>query len=68
VLLANLIAWPAAYWAMSAWLASFAKHVALDWWLFAGAGALTLVVAIAAVIVHTWGMAGVRPVTALRYE
>jgi len=68
VLLANLIAWPAAYWAMSAWLASFAKHVGLEWWLFAGAGALTLVVAIAAVLAHTWGMAGVRPVTALRYE
>jgi putative ABC transport system permease protein len=68
VLLANLIAWPVAYWAMSAWLAGFAKHVALDWWLFAGAAALTLAVAIAAVLVHTWGMAGTRPVTALRYE
>ena len=68
VLLANLIAWPVAYWAMSAWLAGFAKHVALEWWLFAGAGALTLAVAIAAVLVHTWGMAGTRPVTALRYE
>jgi putative ABC transport system permease protein len=68
VLLANLVAWPVAYWAMSAWLAGFAKHVALDWWLFAGAAALTLAVAIAAVLVHTWGMAGTRPVTALRYE
>jgi putative ABC transport system permease protein len=68
VLLANLIAWPVAYWAMGAWLAGFAKHVALDWWLFAGAAALTLAVAVAAVLVHTWSMAGVRPVTALRYE
>jgi putative ABC transport system permease protein len=68
VLLANLVAWPVAYWAMSAWLAGFAKHVGLDWWLFVGAGALTLAVAIAAVLVHTWGMAGTRPVTALRYE
>ena len=33
-----------------------------------GAAALTLAVAIAAVLVHMWGMAGTRPVTALRYE
>jgi len=33
-----------------------------------GAAALTLAVAIAAVLVHMWGMAGTRPVNALRYE
>jgi putative ABC transport system permease protein len=68
VLLANVVAWPAAYFAMSAWLGGFAKRVGLDWWLFVGAGGITLAVAIAAVLVHTWGMAGVRPVSALRYE
>jgi putative ABC transport system permease protein len=68
VLLANVIAWPAAYWAVSAWLGGFAKRVALEWWLFAGVGGVTLAIAIAAVFAHTWGMAGVRPVSALRYE
>jgi len=68
VLLANLIAWPAAYWAMSVWLNGFARRVELDWRVFAGAAAATLVVAVASVLVHTWGMAGTRPVAALRYE
>ena len=68
VLLANVIAWPVAYWAMSVWLGGFAKRVELDWWVFVAAAVLTLVVAVAAVLLHTWGMAGTRPVTALRYE
>ena len=49
VLLANLLAWPAAYWAMRAWLQGFAQRVEFDWWLFAGAAAVTLTVAVAAV-------------------
>jgi putative ABC transport system permease protein len=68
VLLANLIAWPAAYWAMSVWLSGFARRVELEAWIFVGAGALTLAVAVAAVLTHTWRMAGARPVTALRNE
>jgi putative ABC transport system permease protein len=68
VLLANVVAWPAAYWAMSVWLNGFARRVELDWLVFVGAGAVTLAVAVAAVLVHTWGMAGTRPVAALRYE
>ncbi len=68
VLLANAIAWPVAYYAMSTWLKGFAQRVQLDWWMFVGAGAVTLIVAVAAVLVHTWGMAGTRPMAALRYE
>jgi putative ABC transport system permease protein len=68
VLLANVVAWPAAHWAMSVWLQGFAKRVDLEWWMFVAAGAATLVVAVAAVLVHTWRMAATRPVTALRYE
>ncbi len=68
VLMANVIAWPVAFWAMSEWLQGFARRVELDWWMFVGAAAVTFVVAVAAVLVHTWGMAGTRPVAALRYE
>jgi putative ABC transport system permease protein len=68
VLLANLIAWPAAYWAMSVWLNGFARRVELDWRVFVGAAAATLAVAMASVIVHTWAMARTRPVQTLRYE
>jgi putative ABC transport system permease protein len=68
VLLANLIAWPVAYYVMAVWLQGFARRVELDWWMFAGAGAVTLMVAVAAVSMHTWMMAGARPVEALRYQ
>jgi putative ABC transport system permease protein len=68
VLLANVVAWPVAYWAMSVWLAGFAKRVELEWWLFVGSAAATLAVALAAVLVHAWGMASTRPVVAFRYE
>jgi putative ABC transport system permease protein len=68
VLLANVIAWPVAYYVMAGWLQSFARRVELDWWIFCGAAAVTLAVAVAAVSIHTWVMAGTRPVDALRYQ
>jgi putative ABC transport system permease protein len=68
VLLANVVAWPIAYYVMAGWLQGFARRIELDWWLFAGAGTLTLAVAVAAVSIHTWVMAGTRPVEALRYQ
>jgi putative ABC transport system permease protein len=68
VLVANVIAWPVAYYLMSAWLENFARRVELDWWVFAIAGSVALAVAVAAVLVHTWRMAGARPVEALRHE
>jgi putative ABC transport system permease protein len=68
VLLANLIAWPVAYYVMGTWLQGFARRVELDWWMFVGAAAVTLTVAIAAVSMHTWVMAGARPVEALRHQ
>jgi putative ABC transport system permease protein len=67
VLLANVIAWPVAYYVMGVWLQGFARRVELDWWMFAGAAAATLAIAVAAVAMHTWAMAGARPVEALRH-
>jgi len=68
VVLANLIAWPAAYVAMSGWLAGFARRIALEPWMFIGAAAVTLAIAALTVAVHAWNIAGVRPVVALRHE
>jgi putative ABC transport system permease protein len=68
VLLANVIAWPVAYWAMSRWLEGFARRIDLDLWIFVAAGAATLTVALATVLVHAWTIAGIRPVAALRHE
>jgi len=68
VLLANVIAWPVAYYVMGAWLQGFARRVELDWWVFAGAAAVALAVGVAAVSLHTWVMARARPVEALRHQ
>jgi putative ABC transport system permease protein len=68
VLLANVIAWPAAYWAMSSWLAGFARRIELEAWMFVGAALVTLAIAALTVAAHAWTIAGVRPVVALRHE
>jgi putative ABC transport system permease protein len=68
VLLANLIAWPAAYFAMSGWLAGFARRIELEPWMFVAAAVATLAVAALTVAAHAWAIAGVRPVVALRHE
>jgi putative ABC transport system permease protein len=68
VLLANLIAWPAAYLAMSSWLAGFARRIDLAAWMFIAAAVATLAVAALTVAAHAWAIAGVRPVVALRHE
>jgi len=68
VLLANLIAWPLAWWLMRHWLAEFPYHIELSWWLFVGASGLTLLIALATVAAHALGAARQKPVLALRYE
>lgn len=68
VLLAFLIACPLSWYFMDAWLADFANQTKLSWWLFAGAGLLTLVLALLTVIGQTYVAAKRNPVESLRYE
>jgi putative ABC transport system permease protein len=68
VLWANLIAWPAAFWAMDHWLRGFAYRVDLPVWLFLLASAAAVLIAWATVAVHAWLAARAAPATALRYE
>ncbi len=68
VLWANLIAWPAAFWAMDHWLHGFAYRVDLPLWLFLAATAAAVLIAWATVSAHAWLVARARPVSALRYE
>jgi len=68
VLFANVIAWPAAYFAMSGWLSGFARRIDLEVWMFGLAAVTTLAVAALTVAAHAWTIAGVRPVVALRHE
>ena len=68
VLLSNLLAWPIAYIYLSDWLTEFERQIHLHWWMFAGAGALTLIIALGTVFLHAFIKAGVNPVLAIRTE
>ncbi len=68
VLLANLLAWPVAWWTMHKWLEGFAYHVELQLWLFPAAGLLTLAFALASVGGQSFAVARQKPIHALRHE
>jgi putative ABC transport system permease protein len=68
VLVANLIAWPIAWWALSGWLESFIDRIGLSPLPFLAAGVLVLGVAWATIAGHTLKVARRSPVKALRYE
>jgi putative ABC transport system permease protein len=68
VLLANLIAWPVAWWAMRNWLNEFQDRINLGPTPFAVAGALALLIALGTVVGHAIKVARANPILALRYE
>ena len=68
VILANLIAWPVAYYAMNRWLQHFAYRIDLDIGIFALGGVLALAIALATVSYQAVKAALANPVDALRYE
>ena len=68
VLLANLIAWPAAYVAMNRWLQGFAYRVDLSVGPFLLGGILALLIALVTVGYHAVRSATTNPADTLRYE
>jgi putative ABC transport system permease protein len=68
VLLANLIAWPAAWFVMNRWLQNFAYRIDLSWWMFVLGALLALVIAFITVSFQTVKAALRNPVDSLRYE
>ena len=68
VLLANLIAWPIAWWAMRDWLNEFQSRVEIGPVPFLLAGLLALAIAAATVAGHALKVARANPIHALRYE
>ncbi|RDC65568.1 ABC transporter permease [Adhaeribacter pallidiroseus] len=68
VLLANVIAWPLAGYAMHQWLQDFAYRVDLGWWVFALAGVAALVVALFTVSFQAIKAALANPVKSLQSE
>jgi putative ABC transport system permease protein len=68
VLLANLIAWPVAWWLMRGWLDGFATRISLGPQWFIGAGLAAAAIAAATIIGHALRVARSSPAAALRYE
>jgi putative ABC transport system permease protein len=68
VLLANIIAWPLAYWIMNNWLQNFTYRLTLNVWPFALSGFLALLIATITVGYHALKAARANPVDAVRYE
>jgi putative ABC transport system permease protein len=68
VLIANLIAWPIAWWAMRGWLNQFDARIGLGPVPFLAAGVIALVIAVLTIGAHAFRVARTNPVHALRYE
>ena len=70
VLLANIIAWPVAYYFMNQWLQRFAYSAPFaEWaWLFIASAIAALAVAWLTIALQASRAATARPVSALRYE
>ena len=68
VLVANIIAWPLAYWITRNWLQEFAYRTNLTAWIFVLSAGLALVIALLTVSFQSIRAALANPVDSLRYE
>jgi putative ABC transport system permease protein len=68
VLIAALIAFPVAWWAMNKWLQDFAYRIHISWWIFVVAGLLALLIALMTVGFKAIKAAITNPVKNLRTE
>ncbi|PSR55078.1 ABC transporter permease [Adhaeribacter arboris] len=68
VLLANVIAWPLAWWGMNQWLQNFTYRTPISWQLFALAGGAALLIAFVTISFQAIKAAVANPVDALRSE
>jgi putative ABC transport system permease protein len=68
ILIANLIAFPVAYYFMNKWLQDFAYRINMNWWVFILAGCVALAIALITVSFQAIKAAMANPVRSLRYE
>jgi putative ABC transport system permease protein len=68
VLIANIIAWPVAYYLMSTWLQDFEYRIEMGWGIFILSGVAALAVAVITISSQTIKAAMTNPVKSLRYE
>jgi putative ABC transport system permease protein len=68
VVIAAVIAFPLAWYAMSRWLQDFAYRISVPWWVFIFAGVVAGVVAFVTISIQTIKAASANPVKNLRTE
>lgn len=68
VLMANIIAWPVAYYFMNKWLEDFAYRIDITLWVFVLSGGIALLIALVTVSYQAIKAALANPVESLRYE
>ncbi len=68
VLIANVIAWPAAYYYLGNWLKDYPYRVDLSIWIFIASGIVALLIAALTVSFQAFRAASANPVESLRYE
>jgi putative ABC transport system permease protein len=68
VLIASLIAFPAAWWAMNKWLQSFAYRIKITWWIFLVGGITAILIALITTSFQAIKAAVANPVKSLRSE
>ena len=68
ILLANLFAWPIAWYAMSRWFQNFAYRTSISLWPFILSGGLAILIALLTMSFQILKAASANPVDALRYE
>jgi len=68
ILIANLIAWPIAWYYLHDWLNGFAYRITLNPLYFVGVGVIALVIGWATILSHALRIARSNPIHALRYE
>ena len=68
VIIAIVIATPIAWWAINKWLEGFAYRINISWWVFAVAGILALLIALATISFQAIKAAVANPVDSLRSE
>ncbi|HEY6901888.1 MAG TPA: ABC transporter permease [Puia sp.] len=68
VLIASIIAFPIAWWAMNQWLQGFAYRVSIGWWVFAISGFIAMAIALLTVSLQTIRAALANPVKSLKTD
>jgi putative ABC transport system permease protein len=68
VVLAAVIAFPIAWWAMQKWLSDFAYRTSIGWWMFGLAAIAAIVIALLTISTQSIKAAMMNPVKSLRTE